>query len=408
MHLVQEGKLSPEDAAELIEAFTESQVEDSEPEADPAAVEVTPEEMPPAEAPKEAAAPKEEPAKAKDPFASFLSAVEKIGKDVAQNIDWQDIAGQVKTGVGKGVEAVKKAADDAGIGQNLGALFGVAEGKVVELPIQIPEGKLLKIESAAGDLKIIGGHELGSLKASASFRAFSAEEAKKKAATYTPFIEENDQFVLVRLNEGPDSKVDAVFHIPAGTPLDIKNSSGKAEVAGISAPVKIHGSSGAIDLKKINGAIEIASASGAVSIEDTDSSLVNVDSKSGEVSLTRVGGAISIRTSSGSISMQEVHGRSVSAETASGSIEADFSKPIVGNVSLRAVSGTVVAEIADGSDCRVSLSALQGAVASTVDLEDMTQEGMTIRGRLGDGTGSLELSAVSGLVRLGWRDATAV
>lgn len=406
MHLVQEGKLSPEDAAELIEAFTETQGEDDA-EAE-AVVELKAEEMPPVEPqPTTEAPPQAEAAKPKDPFASFISSVEKMGKDVAQNIDWQDIASQVKSGVNKGVEAVKKAADDAGIGQNLGSLFGVAEGKVVELPIHVPEGKLLKIESASGDLKIEGGHDLGSVKASASFRAFSAEEAKKKAAAYTPFIEENDQYVLIRLNEGPDSKVDAVFQIPAGVPLDIRNSSGKAEISGIKAAVKLHGSSGVIELRQITGAIEVSSSSGAVFIEDTESSLVNVDSKSGAVSLKAVSGTMSIRTSSGSIFLEKVHGRSISAEATSGSIEADVTKPVTGNVNLRTVSGSVQAEIADGSDCRVSLSTLQGAVTSTVELEDMSQEGMTIRGRLGDGTGSIELSAVSGDVRLGWRDSSA-
>jgi hypothetical protein len=407
MRLVQDGKLTPDDAAELIEAFTESEesgMDMDEPEAaahveEPAKASATATEAPPHAETKTTSAPQ-------DSFRSFISQVEKMGRDVATNIDWQDIASQVKTGVGKGVDAIKEAAEKAGVNSgSFGNLFGVSEGRLVELPLQIPEGKLLRIESAAGDVKVHGGHDLGSLKANASFRAYNAEEARKKAAAYSPVIEENEQFILVKLNEGPDSKVDAEFFVGTNTPIDIRSQSGKIEVTGINAPVKINGSSGEVALAEIKGPIEASISSGSVSVTNAEGTLVNVDTKSGSVKLSGVSGAISVRTSSGDVSMTSVSGRTISVEAASGDISADLCEAVTGTINMRTVSGDINVEICDGSDVRVSLVTIQGSVSSAVELEDMTQEHLKIRGRLGDGAGLIDLSAVSGDVRLGWRNS---
>ncbi|MEZ5162565.1 MAG: hypothetical protein R2688_02225 [Fimbriimonadaceae bacterium] len=87
MQLVKDGKLSPEDAAELIEAFEESPAEPAseEPAASAEATEQTTSTEPP---PKQDAG-----AKSNDPFSKFISAVEKIGKDVTTNVNWKDVAG---------------------------------------------------------------------------------------------------------------------------------------------------------------------------------------------------------------------------------------------------------------------------------------------------------------------------
>lgn len=404
MRLVQDGKLSPDDAAELIEAFSETGPEADEETEQDLVDEVRAETAEVGQDSPTAESATDSP-KAGDPFRSFISQIEKMGRDVAHNIDWQDIATQVKSGVNRGVDAIKDAADKAGVGGNLGSIFGVAEGRVVELPLQIPAGKLLRIESASGNVKVEGGHALGQLKADASFRAFNAEEAKRKAAAYSPVIEENDQFILVKLNESPDTKVDAEFTVGENTPIDIRSSSGKVSVKGIQASVKIQGANGEFQISDVKGPLEAVISTGSVDVKKVEGALINVDTKSGSVSLSDVKGAISVRTSSGNVNLVDVSGRTLTVEAASGDIVADLCEAVTGNVNMRTVSGNITVEICDTSDARVSLVTIQGAVSSSIDLEDLTQEHLKIRGRLGEGKGMIDLSAVSGDVRLGLRNS---
>lgn len=408
MKLVQEGKLSPEDAAELVEAFTEA------PDDESAAVEETTEEAPPKQeepaAQTNTEAQAEEPAAppVENPFARFLNDLEKVGKDVAGKVDWNDIAGQVRTGVGKGVEALKKAAEEAKLGQGVGFIFGSQEVKVVELPLSVPAGKTLRIEGTSGSIQVTGSDsDLGSLKASATFRAYNEEEAKKKASVYTPFIEENEQYVTVRLQEGPDSSVDAVIVTSRSTQVEIRHTSGAVSAHDLHAPVKVNSTSSDVRLSGLQGPVELSLVSGDVAIERSDMKLLSVETKSGDVEAKDCQGSASIRTSSGSVKLERHKGRTISIEAASGDVEVDLLEAVEGSVTIRAVSGDVKLEVPDGSDCKVSLATLQGMATCRLALEDMAQEGAKISGRLRAGAGTIDLSTVSGDVVLEMRDATS-
>ncbi len=405
MNLVKEGKLSPDDAAELIEAFEESPDEEEED-----AVEGEEEAAAEAEADSEfseetESAEGEPGSKKEDPFSRLIGSIEKIGKDVAKNVNWSDIATQVRTGVGKGINAIKEAADEAGVSKGFGVLFGSQETKRVELPLHVPDGKTLRIEATSGSIAVRGGAELGSVDVTAGFRAYNEEEAKKKADAYSPMIEETEQYIALKLQEGPDSSVEAVINLPEGVPVEIRNTSGEVTVTDTKSGCRINGTSSQVKLSGMDGTIEVHVASGDVKISDSKSSILTVETKSGDISITDVAAAINIRTSSGDISLTGISGRTLSAEAASGDIKADIEHPVSGNVNMRTVSGDVTLEIMDGSDCRVSLSTLQGTVSTTLELEDRNEQSLKITGRLGDGSGAIDLSAVNGDVSLGWRNS---
>src|SRR5689334_9832060 len=118
MKLVQEGKLSPDDAAELIEAFNDAPDEPHENGAAESASATT-------------GAATETGPKTEDPFSRLIGSIEKIGKDAAKNVNWNDIADQVRQGVGKGVEAIKNAAEEAKKGGGFAVIFGSSQTKRV-------------------------------------------------------------------------------------------------------------------------------------------------------------------------------------------------------------------------------------------------------------------------------------
>ena len=115
---------------------------------------------------------------------------------------------------------------------------------------------------------------------------------------------------------------------------------------------------------------------------------------------------IEAKTSSGDVTLTDVKPTTLSIEAASGDISADVSQPIDSAVNITAVSGDVKLGIVDGSDCRVTLSTLRGNVSCGLELTDMVREGQKVTGRIGDGTGTLDVSVVTGNVSLVLRDSS--
>ena len=131
--LVAEGKLSPEDAAELIDAFYASERADNEEEA----TATTP--------------PKEEPngnhkatGTNRDPLRGILDSIEKLTKEGAEAVNWQEVSKQARTSAKKGLDVLRSGIEDLSKGKvNIGWLTQ-SESREVSLPLTVPEGKTLR------------------------------------------------------------------------------------------------------------------------------------------------------------------------------------------------------------------------------------------------------------------------
>lgn len=389
--MVQEGKLSPEDAAELIDAFTSSD-DDAEPSDGP---------PPP---PKEAGG----DAESSDRFKSFIDYIEGIGRDISQSVNWHDVAKQVRTGAKKGVESIREGIDRIKKDGKFGfEFFGAQEVRKVEMPLLVSKGKTLRIENPVGDIRILGGAKSGTVVATAKFRGADPEEARKRAAAYSLIIEESEQFVLVKQPDVSGVQVDFELQLASKSPIEVRALSGNVTVEGTGAGCKVSANSGEITLSGLNGVIDVTSQSGSVSIADSSAPALSVENKSGDVTITGVKGNINIRTASGDLRLIDCAGKTISVESVSGDIECDISEPIEGNVSIRTVNGNSLVEIPDGSDCRVSLSTLRGRVTSLVELKDEAKSDLQITGSLGSGKGSMDVSAVNGSISLCLRDSSS-
>ncbi|MBS1709583.1 MAG: DUF4097 family beta strand repeat protein [Armatimonadetes bacterium] len=396
MKMVQEGKISPEDAAELLDAFGEA------PEAEHQGSE------PPKEEAKQEEK-EEEKKESNDVFGSFFGAIDHLTKDVAKNVNWQEIANTVRKGVDKGVEAVKQVADDATKGRGGWAnVFGQQADRVVELPLSVPSGKVLKIEGAHGDIKVEADGAVGSVKVAARFKGYTEAEAKELADKYMPVLEEGQDFVVLRHNVTDRLSADVHAKVPEGTVVEIRSSSGDVEVIGTKAGVRVTASSGDVKLYGVAGSVEVNSQSGDVEFESSSCNMVTVESKSGDVRLSEVTGLLNVRSASGEVELSRCSGRTVSVEASTGDISVDLVAPVEGAVNLRSVRGDVTLEISDGSDCRVHISTLKGEVAvKGLELQDENRDKLVVTGRLGNGSGTIDMSAVTGDVTLALRDASA-
>jgi hypothetical protein len=395
--LVAEGKLTPEDAAELIDAFYASERMDGPDEATPP--------PPPGAATQGGTATATGNGTTRDPFRSIIDSIEKLTKEGADAVNWQEVSRTARTSAKKGLDVLRTGLEDISKGKvNLGWLT-TQEAREVALPLTVPAGKALRVENAVGSVKIVGGFDLGSVTAQARFRGASHEEAKAKADAYTPIIEESDHLVLIRQPDVSGLHVDLEIQMPGHGNVEIRAETGDIQVLDTKGSCRINGRSGDVHVRGLNGVVEISGESGDVTVEDVVTPSLTLENKSGDLRVQRVRGNVNARTATGDVHVTEISGKTVAIESVSGDIHLDIDEPVNGGVNVRTVNGDARVTIADGSDTRVSLSTLRGSIVCGLDLEDEHRQDQRITGRLASGSGTLDISAVTGDICLEIRDA---
>lgn len=400
--LVAEGKLSPEDAADLIEGFYASE----RPSASDAGSSPPP---PPPPGATQGADSEPDSAGAtppKDAFAAFIESVERMTKEGRDSVNWSEVSQQAKQSAVKGYEALKAGIEEISKGKiNLGWISG-HEIKEVSLPLNVPAGKTLKIENHAGSVKVFGGvGEAGNVVARARFKAATLEEARQKAEAYMFVIEESDHVVLIRQPDVTGLHVDLEAMMPGIAAVEIRAQTGDIKVIDTGSSCRIHNRTGDIQLKGLNGPIEISAETGNISVENSETPSLSIENKTGDITLTEIRGNVNARTATGQVKITGGAGKVISVESVSGDVHVDCQEPIVGTLNVRTVNGDAKISLPDGNDCRVSLSTLRGVATCNMPLVDEARTDQRVTGRLGNGMGSLDVSAVTGDVSVELRDS---
>lgn len=395
MNMVKEGRLSPEDAAELIDAITASE------QADVGEKGSTGDAEPTSKSEKAAGA---DSGEKKDPIKSFVDFVEGLGKEVSQNVDWPEVARQIREGAKRGAEGLKHGLEQVSKGKWTWSWSKASAEKVVTLPLGPVEGKLLKIENSCGDVKVVGNSDKGEVVATARIRGVDEADAKAKADAYTLMLEESEHEILIKQPDVSGLTVDLAIKIAGTGNVEIRSNSGDVDVQDTGGSCRIHTHSGDIQMRGLNGPVEAHVQSGDLRLENTTSPSVSIESASGDLVLNKVTGNIRLRSASGDLIVRDTSGKTISIETVSGDTVVDLVEPVSGTVNIRSVNGNSILSIADGSDCRVALSTLRGEVFCSVPLTDEHRSEAVVSGRMGDGLGSIDVSAINGDVHLKLRD----
>ena len=375
MRLVKEGKLSPDDAAELLDAMQSPAYEEEAVGAGGPPPPPPPPPNPPS-------------------FSGFFEAIEKVGKDVTKGINWNEVGEQLRKGVHQGAEAVKKAAQDLKDGK-----FGFFESETrrVEQPLTVSAGKTLRVETNSGDIKVVcDPTSTGAVVATAQFRGDNREVLKKRAEDYNLVVEESDHFVLIRQPDQVGLSVDFAITLPESVPVEVRSTSGDTHISGAKGASKIKATSGDIVASGLEGSLEVETASGDIRIEESKLSLLSVENKSGDVKLRHVHAATTVRTASGDVKLEHCGGASLSVDGVSGDIRVNLDEPLSGAANLRTVNGLISMEVPGNSDFRLQASALRGEVVCTLPLEDEVREDRRVTGRMGAGTATVDISTVNG------------
>lgn len=388
--LVAEGKLSPEDAADLIDAFYTSASQDGE---------IPP--PPPREAFESAGATEyATDSRPRDPFKNIIDSIEKLGKEVTEKIDWNEVSEGARSSAKKGLDALKAGLKDVSKGRfDVGWLFSTAT-RELRLPFAITDGQSLSVENGCGDVSIVADSVESYVVAKAKVRGATMEDAKAKADVYTLVVEGSDHGVVIRQPQVSGLEVDLEIHVAATPAVDVKSDTGNVIVRDTKNACRIKSTDGPVDVRGVNGVVEIIVSAGNVTVENGVSPNLYVENKSGDVSVRECDANMNLRCSSGNIAILSSKGKTIAAEAVSGNVTVDLVEPVSGTVNVRTVSGNAHVQVADGSDARVALTTLRGVTSTDIELTDRAQNDQRVTGRLGDGTGTIDVSAVTGNVEL--------
>lgn len=383
--MVQEGRLSPEDAFELMAAFTSFDGERLS----------APEETPTAAG--------EEKSERADPFKKLVDSVDKMTKEGMDSVDWKSVAQSIEDAAKRGMETLRARVEQLSKGNFRLFWASAYEEATVELPLHVESGKTLRIELTKGDVSVRGGHAIGSFKAVAKIGGKSSDEARQRAAAWTPIIEEHDGSVTIR--QSADTMSEKLeLHVPEGVSVDIRTESGDVEVENTKSSLRVSAVSGDVKAKGLLGSVEINATSSDIELSRIESASLEVEVKSGDISLSELSGNIKARSASGDVRGKSIAGRTISVETVNGDVDLDISEPHSGALSVRTVNGDVLVDLASGSNCRVALSSLSGKAQCDLELEEEKRDKQRVTGKLGTGEGTVDVSAVKGNVCLSLRD----
>lgn len=279
----------------------------------------------------------------------------------------------------------------------------------------------LEVSNAAGDVVITGSAD-GQVRVKGDIRSsgFTFVDPQKhiNELVATPPVEQKGDTIrigkdLARLR---NITVSYTIEVPKETEVSTTVASGSQTIHGVRGPVKVVGVSGALRVDHVDRYAQLTTVSGSIDASDMGDD-VRATSTSGKVTLSNIKGDVSINAVSGSSQVTKLGGR-VEATTATGSIDVSGAKSDVqihaasGRVTvqgdpgantywnLNTVSGPVRLRVPQNTNFHLSAEAVSGQIDTDIPIMIEEQGKHSLRARMGDGGGRVEVHTVSGQIRL--------
>jgi hypothetical protein len=206
---------------------------------------------------------------------------------------------------------------------------------------------------------------------------------------------EGDSVVVTGFKEGPDIDKVTFEDLSSGNNVEVRVKYPENCDCRVDVRFEVKVPSG-ISFRNVS----FSSVSGNVMVNQVQGEL-RANSVSGNVKVSRVTGSVKANSVSGNVEVGEVNGRA-SAQSVSGDVEVEINS-LDGTESMEftSVSGNVRVKLPGNLDADVKLSTMSGDLKTDFPLQiEELRHGRSASGRVGNGSRSLKLSAVSGSVSL--------
>jgi len=181
-------------------------------------------------------------------------------------------------------------------------------------------------------------------------------------------------------------------------PVKADSASGSIRVDHIDRQTQLTTLSGSIDARNINDDLRASSASGSVTVSKIKGD-VRISALSGTTQISGPGGRVDANTASGTVEVQGAT-RDVKAHAASGRVDVQGNPSESSYWDLKTVSGVVQLGVPPSANFHLTAEAVSGQIKTDVPIVIEEQGKHSLRARMGNGGGRVEVHTVSGEIRV--------
>jgi hypothetical protein len=285
----------------------------------------------------------------------------------------------------------------------------------------------LDVSNMTGDITIVrGGGNDATIEVTKVARAQTVDDAREllplvkveinergnrtEIRTIYPGQQEN----MFRNRRGFNVSVHYMITAPAGTRLTARTLTGNLRATEITGELSLVTTSGNVQVARAGSVAAVKSTSGSIEVSDTNSqSPIEASTVSGNIVMRQVKAPrVELGTVSGTVTMTDLQCGRVEADSLSGDVEYAGALMKGGRYEINSHSGNVRLTMAPGSGFEVEANSWSGKVETDLQISgNRDQEpdrrggrrSKTLRGVVGDGSATLDITTFSGNVWIGKR-----
>lgn len=303
---------------------------------------------------------------------------------------------------------------------------GFGAGQTEPLPAQTFEGQNLVVIGVNDPIDLTRAAGSGiTVEATRHGFGWNADAAREAARSLDLQITRQGDTVRVEVRRpsarwtmGRAPYIHLRIAVPAGVRLDIQTTNGDLTARGIDGAGVLQTVNGDIDardtrgdltFRTTNGDINVTGHSGPASFATTNGDIelrngsagpLSAQSVNGDMKLSGVTGRIELRTISGDIAIREARAVSLNLETTNGDIDVRGDLAAGAEQRLNSVNGDITLRLPADSNLRLEADTLSGDLKTTFTLRNAVRERRTLSGDIGAGGATLNITTVSGDVRV--------
>lgn len=349
LNMVKEGKISVEEAHDLLEAVEEKSEKTGGHHTDKEKLKIDLDEM---------------KADLKDGLKDFGKTMEGTFRSVVKGFKSLNLGNVVSTAFGAAKESAEK-----------------------ELILSADGLTGINLKTQSGDLSVTGGDANDVLiQAVVTARGSDSENAKERA-----------------------EEIEVIYDIEDGS-LNVKDSGTKMQITGpysvdytITVPrkfdVKLQTMDGDVVIRYIDGDIGVNNYSGDIHCKECSES-IKINTKSGDIEIDGFTGVIGLRTLSGDLILSDVVSGAVSCNTLSGDISGQINPTTNANISAKTISGDIELGIDIAAELSISADTLSGDISCNLPVHGTETKEHRFTAILNSDSGNMNLSTKSGDISL--------
>lgn len=274
---------------------------------------------------------------------------------------------------------------------------GARAGEAVDKTLEAAPGGVVSISNVRGEVRVRGWsrnevHVKGELDDLAEGLEFTREGDLTRVEVKMP---------NVQIDSGDGSVLEV--QVPAGSRVELRVVSASADVGGVGA-LQLRSVSGDVTVAGIAGDVDLKTVSGDVQLGGDATAPARLKSVSGDLRLTLASRQLDLSTVSGNAEITLGEFDRLEADAVSGDLKISGTLARMGTVALKTVSGDCGLRLKGKVDARVEVATGPGGGIRNALNDAVPTEEFPVQERLettvGDGTGSIRATTVSGEIRL--------